>query len=213
MAPRPSALPCPRTMAARPKTPADDRRRRTRRVHERSRIALFDVFRQSFEEHDARKGASAIAEPDGSSTAELSSRSNARRIGVDEQTLRMHVQDHLATLMNTIRLDAAVDLDDAPNVKRSVVNYGFPDLSSLTIKELNSRDMLQTIRSALEDHEPRLVPGSLAVRMDTIEVNAQARVAVHLTADLIADPADVAVEFSADVDTGSGKVILHKSRT
>ncbi|MEL6617273.1 MAG: type VI secretion system baseplate subunit TssE [Pseudomonadota bacterium] len=144
--------------------------------------------------------------------AEVSGRSNARRLGVDEDDLRTHVRQHLATLMNTIRLDAAVDLDDAPNVAQSVINYGFQDLSNLTRKELSSQAIAKSIKQSLADHEPRLVRNSIDVKVVTLDGDSYQRVAVHVTADLIADPADIPVEFNADIDTGAGKVVLNTPR-
>ena len=200
-------------MASRNTIQSTDRRRRSRRVHERSRIALFDVFRESFEHRDAREGARLLREGDGTAVDQKDvARGSARRLGVDEDTLRAHVQAHLAELMNTVRLDAAVDLDDYPNVAESVVNYGFQDLSNLTRKELTSKDLIRSIKQSLMDHEPRLIGNSIKVTVTELDGDLEQRLAVHVSADLIADPADVPVEFQAEVDTGSGKVILNKGR-
>lgn len=200
-------------MASRSSSTKAPRQRHSRRVHERSRIALLDVFRQAFEEHDGRATSKSHSEAGGLNTvAEVSGRSNARRLGVDEDSLRDHVREHLATLMNTIRLDATVDLDDAPHVAKSVVNYGFQDLSNLTRSELTSHAIATSIKQSLADHEPRLVKGSIDVKIVTLDGDNYQRVAVHVTADLIADPADIPVEFRADVDTGAGKVVLNTPR-
>ena len=96
-------------MASRSSSPQSPRKRGNRKIHERSRISLLDVFRQSFKEHDADATSSSKVEAGGLNTvSNVSGRSNARRLGVDEDTLRDHVREHLATLMNTIRLDAAI---------------------------------------------------------------------------------------------------------
>lgn len=182
-------------------------------MHERSRIALFDVFREAHRERDAGKPTKLQAEAGGTNTvAQVTGRSNARRLGVTEDVLRHHVRRHLQNLMNTIRLDATVDLRDTPLVAQSVLNYGFQDLSNLTRKELTSRSIEESIRQSLADHEPRLLKSSIEVRIDSLEGDEDQRVAVHVTADLIADPADIPVEFLADVDIGAGKVILNAQR-
>lgn len=143
---------------------------------------------------------------------QVSGRSNARRLGVTEEVLRQHVRTHLQTLMNTIRLDATVDLTDTPLVAASILNYGFQDLSNLTRKELTGRTIADSIKQSLADHEPRLVKNSIQVQIKTLEGDDYQRVAVTVAADLIADPADVPIEFIADVDTGAGKVILNAQR-
>jgi len=188
-------------------------KRRSRKIHERSRIALFDVFRLSFEAEDAkRKSGSTEDDRRHVTTSEISGRSTARRIGVDEAELRNHVRSHLANLMNSIRLDAAVPLDDTPNVAASVVNYGFTDLSDLSREEFTSAEISKSIKQSLMDHEPRLVPSSIEVRVDVSRDEVTQRVGVHVTADLIADPADIPVEFRAEIDGGSGKAILNSNR-
>ncbi|MCF6445710.1 type VI secretion system baseplate subunit TssE [Nereida sp. MMG025] len=200
-------------MASRSSSSKAPRQRQSRRIHERSRIALFDVFRHAFEENDSSATAKSSTEADGLNTiSEISGRSNARRIGVDEETLRQHVRVHLATLMNTIRLDAAVDLSEAPHVASSILNYGFQDLSNLTRKELTSHNIEQSIKDSLSRHEPRLLKESIHVRVGLLESENSQRVEVHVTADLIADPADIPVEFNADVDMGAGKVVLNSAR-
>lgn len=186
------------------------RRRRSRRVHERSRIALFDVFRQSFEERDASRQSASVQEK-GVQVAQVSGRSNARRVGVDESTLRDHVRAHLATLMNSIRLDAVEDLDEFPEVKASVLNYGFQDLSNLSRDQITGHEISASIKQSLVDHEPRLVPASINVQVKT-SGDIQQRVSVFVTADLIADPADIPIEFQADVDTDGGTVSMASRR-
>lgn len=189
----------------------DTSKRRGRRVHERSRIALFDVFRHAFEHRDAKlPSSSARAGPE--AEAQLALRGQARRIGVDEETLRAHVHDHVAVLMNTVRLGSVVSLDDHPEVAQSVLNFGFQDLSNLTRDEMTSQVLIQSLTRSLADHEPRLIPESIVVRVETMEGDAEQRVSVHVSADLIADPADIPIEFEADVDAGAGKVILASSR-
>lgn len=143
--------------------------------------------------------------------AEVHARSSARRIGVDETVLREHVREHLATLMNSIRLDAIEPLEDYPETRASVLNYGFQDLSNLSRNEITGAEISRSIKQSLMNHEPRLVPGSIEVQVKTTG-DIQQRVSVFVTADLIADPADIPIEFEADVDTDAGKVSLASKR-
>lgn len=181
------------------------RRRRTRRVHERSRIALFDVFRDSFEDSQARR----TEVLDDKTHTPFRVRSNSRRQGVDEGTLRAHVHDHLQTLMNSIRLDAAIDLDDAPNISSSILNYGFCDLSNMSKDQILSSEIARSIKQSLVDHEPRLVKRGIDVKIASIDQDVGQRLAVQVSADLIADPADIPVDYEADIDAGSGKIVLN----
>lgn len=190
-----------------------NRPRKSRRISDRSRISVIDVFRTAFDRRDANATAQISDEGDGRNTvSQVTGRSTARRIGVSDEDLRAHVRDHLATLMNTIRLDAAVDLEDCPNIAQSVVNFGFQDLSNLTRNELCSRWVEQSIKTSLTQHEPRLAAQSIEVKVEVFEDDEYQRVGVHVMADLIADPADIPIDFVADVDTGAGKIILNAPR-
>lgn len=195
-------------MAAISSEAKSNRRRRSRRVHERSRIALFDVFRHSFEERDDLEGRRS-SEYDRTSDVP---QSVARREGVSEDVLRAHVRSHLEVLMNTVRLDAIEDLEEYPHIKRSVLNYGFQDMSNLTRRELLDKKVSQSIRQSLRDHEPRLVKGSVDVQVDLVNVSETQRLALQVMAELIADPADIPVDYQADIDSGSGKVTMQDQR-
>lgn len=189
------------------------RRPQSRQIHDRSKIALIDVFRDAFHDRDAKTAGRVHQERDGTTlTSELSRRATPRRLGVDEDTLRAHVIDHLSTLMNTVRLDAVVDLSDTPNVARSVLNFGFQDLSDLSRRDLIAPYIARSIRQSLVDHEPRLVGSSVDVRVTQIEGDAHQRIGVFVTADLIADPMNIAIEFQADVDVGAGKCVVGKTK-
>ena len=179
-----------------------DRKRRSRRVHERSRVALFDVFRHSFSKQVDQSGNSQTVA--GSDV----NRSNARRVGVSEEVLRSHVKAHLETLMNTVRLDAVSDLENYPHVAKSVLNYGFQDMSNVTHREMIGQDISRSIKKSLQDFEPRLVKGSIEVKIRVEKDDVSQRLGLQVMAELIADPADIPVDYEASVDVGSGKVVL-----
>ena len=135
-----------------------------------------------------------------------------RRDGVDETTLKAHVQADLGALMNTIQLGAAIDLTDVPHVQRSILNYGFRDLSDITARDLNSSSVVASIRQSLLDHEPRIVPETLEVQVADGTGNTQHRLEISVTAELMSDPVDVPVAFEAEVDLGAGKLRMRSLR-
>lgn len=185
----------------------------SRQISDRSKIALIDVFRDAFAERDAKTSGQVHHERDGTTiTSEVSHRATARSLGVDEETLRAHVIEHLSTLMNTVRLDAVVDLSDTPYVARSVLNYGFQDLSDLSRQALIAPYIARSIKQSLIDHEPRLVQSTVDVRVTQVDGDSQQRIAVFVAADLIADPADITIEFKADIDVGAGKCVSNKPK-
>ena len=54
---------------------------------------------------------------------------------VTESTLRREVSRDLDALLNTVALDATVDMDDTPHVRKSILNFGLPDIAIRTIDE------------------------------------------------------------------------------
>ena len=169
---------------------------------DRSKISVMHVFRAAFYDHDAKKENEKSA--DGSS--QISRRSKQRRHGVSEDNLKAHLQADLNALLNTIRLDAVVDLEDAPYVARSVANYGFQDLSNVTTADLSDTALINSIRQSLLDHEPRLIPETVEVRVADKTEDVHQRLSIAVSAELMGDPVDIPVDFSAEVDLGAGKL-------
>ncbi|WP_420857756.1 type VI secretion system baseplate subunit TssE [Marivivens marinus] len=163
------------------------------------------IFRSAHYEHDARVARARTEDGE----TEITQRSKQRREGMDEDSLKRHLQADLNALMNTIRLDSAVSLEDAPHVMHSVLNYGFRDLSDVTAQDLNSSSVVKSIRESLLDHEPRIIPESLDVKVSERAGGNRHRLSISVTAELMGDPVDVPIDFDAEVDLGAGK--LHMS--
>jgi type VI secretion system protein ImpF len=181
---------------------------RLMRKGDRSRVSLLQIFRAAHQDRDAR--VDIVSDKSGEAT--ISRRSKIRRDGVDETTLKAHVQADLGALMNTIQLGAAIDLSDAPHVERSVLNYGFRDLSDVTARELNSTAVVASIRQSLLNHEPRIVPETLEVRVADGSGTTHHRLEISVTAELMADPVDIPIDFDAEVDLGAGKLRMRALR-
>lgn len=182
--------------------------RRLWQKDDRAKISIMQVFRSAYFEHDARKGRSQTPEGE----VEITRRSRQRRDGISETHLRAHLEADLNALLNTIRLDAAQPLDDAPHIKRSILNYGFRDLSSVSASELNTPQMINSIRQSLIDYEPRLLPDTIEVRILDYENNASQRLLIAISAEMIGDPIDLRLDFDAEVDLGAGKLRMSKLR-
>jgi len=175
---------------------------------DRRQVSIMHVFRAAAESGDSRDGRSAYRGGD----RELSARSKERREGTDEMTLRRHLNHDLGNLMNTIRLDAAVPLDDAPYVAKSIVNYGFRDMSTISASDLNTTRIIEAIRESLINHEPRLIASTLEIRINKEESTASQRLTFDISAEMVSSPVDVPLDFVAEVDLGAGKVQMTKLR-
>ena len=79
--------------------------------------------------------------------------------------LREAVLRDLQWLFNTVHLEASVDLDDHAEVKKSVVNYGLPDIGSFTNLAAESISIERTLAAAIRNFEPRILPDTLRVEI------------------------------------------------
>ncbi len=164
------------------------------------------VFRSAIERHDARDG---VARYNGGDR-EITERRKERREGTSEETLRRHLTDDLASLMNTVNLDAVVDLSDTPFVAKSILNYGFGDVSKMSNSTFAAKQISDLIRDTLVDHEPRLIASTLEIHVNKDLQEATQRLSFDITAEMVATPVDIPLGFVADVDMGAGKIQMTK---
>ena len=168
-------------------------------------VSLMNVFRQAARERDASTRDDTMTDGDG---RVLSARSIERREGAGQATLRDHLAIDLGNLMATVHLEASIPLNGLDYVKKSILNYGIPDMSRLTVDDHRHNQVARDLRDALLAHEPRLIPETLVVKMRRPEADAAQRIAFDITAEMAARPVDVPLEFVAEIDTGAGKVAL-----
>jgi type VI secretion system protein ImpF len=83
---------------------------------------------------------------------------------LSEAQLREALRRDLAWLLNTTHLAALEDLRAYPEVARSVVNFGIPDLAGQTLSGVDEGKLERTIREAVLQFEPRLMRESLTLR-------------------------------------------------
>jgi len=134
-------------------------------------------------------------------------RADLKRTTLSEAAVVETVRSDLIALLNTVHLDSALPLDDAPNVRRSILNYGFPDLVSRTLESNRTRDIGGEIEQVLKRHEPRLDPGSIRVEREKSDDKAAfPTLRFFVSASVRAHPIDLPLEFIAEVDEPAGKL-------
>ncbi|TXT27322.1 MAG: type VI secretion system protein ImpF [Gallionellaceae bacterium] len=121
--------------------------------------------------------------------------------------LRASVLRDLAWLFNVARLSASDDLDDYPEVKRSVLNYGLPSLSGRCLSSMDLMELERELRLAIINFEPRLIADSVIVKaqIDTHERNPHNIVSFKISAQLWAQPAPVELTLQTDLDLENGQ--------
>ena len=88
---------------------------------------------------------------------------NDRILSIRE--LRAIVLRDLAWLFSCTNLASSVDLEAFPEVERSVLNYGLPDLSGQSVDSLKAGMLERMLDQAIRNFEPRILPKTLKVRL------------------------------------------------
>lgn len=170
--------------------------------------SLMCVFRAAHQAKDALKRPN-WRQSEARGPLEAISRT-AQRAPITESVLRHEVMRDLEALMNCVSIDSTMDLADFPAAKRSILNFGFPDLARQTIDDLEATGLEAEIKNVLCTYEPRLAAASLRIardrRVDPIELRI--RYIVH--ADLLCEPLNVPMEFVADVEVTTGKIHMFR---
>ncbi|QHG85742.1 MULTISPECIES: type VI secretion system baseplate subunit TssE [Xanthomonas] len=77
--------------------------------------------------------------------------------------LRECVIRDLAWLLNAVNLETSHPLGAYPQVQRSVLNFGIPDLAGVAVTGIDAAALQQRIREAILAFEPRLIADTLRV--------------------------------------------------
>src|ERR1700687_1603408 len=94
---------------------------------------LMYVFRAAHEAKDAKKKVEIRNEAGERVIA--GRRLRARQV-ITETILRREVSRDLEALLNTIAMESTIDMTETPYARRSILNYGLPDVANRTIDEL-----------------------------------------------------------------------------
>ncbi|HEY3395346.1 MAG TPA: type VI secretion system baseplate subunit TssE [Lacipirellulaceae bacterium] len=123
--------------------------------------------------------------------------------------LRECVIRDLTWLFNCENLASREQIDDCPEVMRSVVNYGIPALSGLTSSNRDPQKLEAQILEAIRTYEPRLIRDSVSVKAILSEdemSNNTLKFAIE--ADLWAHPLPLHLYMQTEVDLDTGECIV-----
>ena len=165
------------------------------------------AFRESFRQRDAEK---VIETTNAAGERVISGRRSSPRSAIAEAALRRELAEDISSLLNTVNLASVEQLSDYDHVRESILNFGVPDLTSVTSGSIAARSITAELKALLENYEARLVPGTVAVKSELAEDDASGHIRFHVNAEMYATPADVAVEFVAEVEVDSGQVKVLK---
>jgi type VI secretion system protein ImpF len=129
---------------------------------------------------------------------------------ITESHLRREVALDLESLMNTVALESAEDLTGFDYVRKSILNFGLPDLVHRSIDEAGVEDVKGEIETAMTNFEPRLVRDSLHAARDKQVDPAEMKIRFVVQAELRCDPVNVPVEFIADLDFDGSVIQINR---
>lgn len=137
------------------------------------------------------------------------SESRSRRV-ISMNRLRALVRRDLAWLLNTGHMEALQDLSDYPEVQRSVLNFGMPDLSGAAVAGLSGDQIERMVKTAILTYEPRILTNTLDIRsrVSSEHMNRNA-IVFEIVGQLWAQPmpAELFLKTEMDLETGDVEVV------
>lgn len=150
-----------------------------------------------------------LTDDDRNATAE----SREQRV-LSMQRLRAALLRDLGWLLNTGHLETFEDLEQYPEVARSVLNYGIPDFSGLTVEGADTARIEKAVRQAIVDFEPRVAPGSLRVSIQARDANGgRSALVFRIEGELWAKPSPQSLYLKTEVDLETGNVTVSEGQS
>ncbi len=120
--------------------------------------------------------------------------------------LRESVIRDLEWLLNTSCLETSRELGSYPEVRKSVLNYGIPEISGASASGKDSASIERDIREAIQDFEPRILPGTLKVGVAIVETEtSENTITFEIQGDLWWQPLPERFYLKAKLDLDLGK--------
>jgi type VI secretion system protein ImpF len=123
------------------------------------------------------------------------------------QRLKAGVLRDLAWLLSTGYLETFEDLEAYPHARSSVVNYGLPDLTGVSVANMDSARLEKVVREAIVRFEPRINQRTLKVQV-TVDRDRMHRNAMtfRIEGELWAQPVPLSLLLRTELDLETGNV-------
>lgn len=123
-----------------------------------------------------------------------------------ERELRQVIQRDIALLLNDVYFEAAIPLDDYPEVRTSVLNQGLPELVGRALDRVAMTARAAEIVEALRAFEQRLRPETIKVVFDTSRIEAENKLHFSIAGEIRNALEESWVQFQSTVDLDDGRV-------
>ncbi len=124
--------------------------------------------------------------------------------------MREAVLRDLAWLFNTTLMSIDHSLDQYPEVRRSVLNFGLPPLSGQTASSVDPKVMEAKVKRAILDHEPRILADTLKVTavLSDLQMDHHNQISFRISGQVWAQPVPLELLLQTDVDLETGRVAI-----
>lgn len=138
-----------------------------------------------------------------------SSAAGVRVLSMEE--LRDSVRRDLAALFNATALEVVEDLSDYPNVQRSTLNFGMPDMSGKTASGVDLKDLERALSRAILEFEPRLIEDTVKVSSEVYDSRSHNTMIATIEAELWSQPLPQKLLLRTELDLENGEVKLQEA--
>jgi type VI secretion system protein ImpF len=129
------------------------------------------------------------------------------------EELRDGVRRDLAALFNATSLETVEDLTDYPNVQKSTLNFGMPDLSGKTASGMDLQELERALSRAIHQFEPRLLEETVKVSSDMYDAKSHNLMIAKIEAELWSQPLPQKLLLRTELDLENGEVKLKEEDT
>lgn len=123
-----------------------------------------------------------------------------------ERELRQCIRRDLGWLLNDVHFEAAVPLDETPEVRTAVLNQGLPEITGLALDARALAQRSADVLAAIRAFEQRLRPETVKVSFDTSLVQSHNKLHFVVEGEIRNAVEEAWVEFSTTVDLDDGHV-------
>ena len=110
----------------------------------------------------------------------------------------------LTWLLNTASKASISELNEFPEVMKSVLNYGMPDLTGMTESNTNPDTIERIVKNAILQYEPRITRNALQVRAVDSNKNVNNVLAVEIRGEVWAQPMPESLYVKTELDLETG---------
>ena len=134
------------------------------------------------------------------------SKESTSQQSMSQRNFKEAVIRDLGWLLNSTALDVCVDLEAYPRVKRSVLNFGLPDLSGRSSSNIDVKSLETSLRRTIRNYEPRIIRNTLRVKVhsENAEMSHNSLV-FEIEGAIFGQPAPFQVVLKSELDLECGE--------